>query len=64
MLMNCVFALESAFLQDSYQLFYGLGMTHLVAMLSQMFVVGEGPGVTLSILEHFLSLISSLLIGI
>ena len=39
-------------------------MTHCVPMLSQMPVVGEGPGATLSVLRHFLSLISRLLTDI
>ena len=40
------------------------GMTLLVPMLSQMPVVGEGPGATLSVLRYFPSLISSLLTDI
>ena len=40
------------------------GVTHHVPMLSQMPVVGEGPGATLSVLRHFLSLISRLLTDI
>ena len=62
MLMNYVFSLESAFLQDSCQLFYGAGWLTWCQYYLKMHVVGEGPGATLWVLRHFLSLISSLLI--
>ena len=64
MLMNYAFAWKFAFLQDSCQLFYGLVWLTLCWCHLKMHVVGEGPGAALSVLRHFLSLISSLLIGI
>ena len=62
--MNYVLAWKSACLQDSCQMFYSPGMPHLVPSYLKMHVVAEGPGATFSVLRHFLSLISSLLIGI
>ena len=63
-LMNYVFAWKSAFLQNSCQLFYGLGWLTLCQCYHKMPLVGERPGAALWALRHFLSLItSSLLVG-
>ena len=43
-----VFAWKSAFLQDSCQSFYGTGQLTLCQCYLKMYVVGEGPGATLS----------------
>ena len=61
MLMNYVFSWKFAFLQVSCQLFYGPEWLTLCQCYLKMHVVGEGPGATLSVLRHFLSLTSSLL---
>ena len=42
-----VFAWKPAFLQDSYQSFYGLGQLTLCQYYLKMHVVGEGPGASL-----------------
>ena len=55
--MNYVFTLESVFLQDSCQLFYGPGWLTLCQCYLKMHALGEGPGATLSVLRLFLSLI-------
>ena len=55
-----VFPWKSALLQDSCQLYYGLGWLKLSQCYLKMHVVGEGPGATFWVLRHFLSLISSL----
>ena len=57
--MNHVFAWKSPFLQDSCQLFYGPGWLTLCQCYLKIHDVGEGPGATLWVLRHFLSLISS-----
>ena len=50
-LLSCVnetiFAWKPAFLQDSYQSFYGLGQLTLCQYYLKMHVVGEGPGASL-----------------
>ena len=50
--------------QCSCQSFYGPGQLTLCQCYLKMHVVGEGPGATVCVLRHFLSLISSLLVGI
>ena len=52
-----VFPWKSALLQDSCQLYYGLGWLKLSQCYLKMHVVGEGPGAILWVLRHFLSLI-------
>ena len=52
-----LFVWKSAFLQDSCQLFYGLGWLNVISMHD----VSEGPGAILWVFKHFLSLISRLL---
>ena len=47
--------------QESYQLFYGWGMTHLMPLISKMHFVGEGPGETPSALRCLSYLINSFL---
>ena len=59
-----IFAWKPAFLQDSCQLFYGLGQLTLCQCYLKMHVVGEGHGARLGVLRHFLSLINRLLVAI
>ena len=59
MLMRLCICLKPAFLQNSCQWFYGLGQLTLWQCYLKMNVVGEGPGASLWLLRHFLSLISS-----
>ena len=58
------FLWKSAFLQDSYQSFYGLGWFTWFQCYLKMHLVSEGPGSILWVLRHFLSLISRLLVAI
>jgi len=60
--MRLCFAWKPAFLQDSCQSFNGPGQLTLCQYYLKMHVVGEGPGASLWILRHFLSLVSSLLV--
>ena len=59
-----VFAWQLAFLQDSCQSDYGPGQLILCQCYLKIHVVGEGPGASLWVLRHFLSLISRLLVAI
>ena len=58
------FVWKSFFLQDSCQSFFGLGQISLCQCCLKIHVVGEGPGASLSVLIHSLSLISRLLVAI
>ena len=64
MFYSYIVTLKSVFLQDSCQSFYGLGWLTWCQDYLKMRAVGEGPGAILWVLRHFLSLISSLLVGI
>ena len=55
-----VFAWKTAFLQDSCHSFYGRGQLLLCQCYLKMHDVGEGPGASLWVLRHFISLINRL----
>ena len=59
-----VFAYKPAFLEDSCQSFYGQGQLTLCQCYLKMHVVCDGPGASLWVLRHFLSLISRLIVAV
>ena len=61
MLMRLWLCLEISLSSRFMSIVFCSGTTHLVPMLSQNAVVGEGPGASLWVLRYFLSLTSSVL---